>query len=184
MNHFARRTAGIIAAVALVSGLAAGCSNDDEDGKSSDTGMATTTEMAQATGHEGEHGTDTPDTDSPETKIATAHGEVTVAGAVLEKYNALGGPTGVLGDPIADQRDAPGGGTVQEFEGGAIYGSPATGAHVVWGEIRTAYLASGGPGGTLGYPTTDEMDIEGGKQSDFTGGTITWVNEQTTVTEK
>lgn len=188
MNHFARRTAGIVAAVALVSGIAAGCSKDDKDGKSSDSGM-TTTAMATATEHEGEHATEAPKTEgmepgAPETKIPTAHGEVTVAGSILEKYNAFGGATGVLGDPIADQKEAPGGGTVQEFEGGAIYSSPTGGTHVVWGDIRNAWIANGGPGGKLGYPTTDEMDVTGGKQSDFTGGTITWVDNQITVTEK
>ncbi|MFI6868525.1 LGFP repeat-containing protein [Nocardia sp. NPDC050406] len=188
MNHFARRTAGIIAALALVSVIAAGCSDDDKDAKPSDT----TTAMATATEHQGDHtttaapdtDTDTPDNDPRETRIPTANGDIEVEGAILEKYNAFGGVNGALGEPTGDDADAPDGGKVQEFKGGAIYSSPTAGTHVVWGDIREAYLANGGPGGKLGYPTTDETDIPGGKQSDFTGGTITWINNQTTVTEK
>ncbi|MBL1076024.1 esterase [Nocardia sp. 2] len=179
MHHFARRTAGIIAAVAIVTMFTAGCSKDDKDGKS-DTGMATVTTTMPATS---EHADDHESGEASETKIATRDGEVEVEGAILAKYNELGGVTGPLGDPTGPHQDAPGGGKVQEFAGGAIYYSPA-GTHVVWGEIAKAWDANGGPAGKLGYPTTDEFDIPGGKQSDFTGGTITWVDNKITVTEK
>jgi uncharacterized protein with LGFP repeats len=36
------------------------------------------------------------------------------------------------------------------------FSSPATGTHQVCGAIRDKYLALGGPGGFLGFPTTDE----------------------------
>ncbi|QLY32720.1 esterase [Nocardia huaxiensis] len=179
MHHFARRTAGIIAAVSLVTVFAAGCDKDDKDGKS-ETGMATmTTTMAPMTDHDHDE-----TGEAKETKIATRNGEIEVSGDFLAKYNELGGPTGALGMPTGEDEDAPGGGKYQDFAGGAIYSSPATGTHVVWGEIRKAWDENGGPGGKLGYPTTDEMDIADGKQSDFTGGTITWVDNQITVTEK
>ncbi|WP_282777720.1 MULTISPECIES: esterase [unclassified Nocardia] len=198
MHHFARRTAGFMTAIALVALPLAGCAKDDKDAKP-DTGMATTTAMATATEHTDGHSDDAHDNetdrndadrnetdrdDTPTTKIPTAAGDIEVSGSILEKYNAVGGVTSPLGEPTGESQDAPGGGTMQAFEGGAIYSSPDTGAHIVWGEIRDAWMANGGPGGKLGYPTSDEMDIAGGKQSDFTGGTITWVDRQITVTEK
>ena len=43
-----------------------------------------------------------------------------------------------------------------------MYWSGATGALECHGDIRTKYLASGGPGGALGFPTTNETDTPGG----------------------
>ncbi|WP_067818056.1 LGFP repeat-containing protein [Nocardia inohanensis] len=175
MHHFARRTAGIVAALAVVTAFAAGCDKDDKNDSASATSTTVTTTVA-ATEH-GEH------TGATETKIATRDGgEIAVSGDVLAKYTAAGGATGPLGEPIGAQQEAAGGGVLQEFAGGAIYVAPGGPAHVVWGEIRKAYDENGGPGGKLGYPTSDETDIAGGKQSTFTGGTITWVDNKTTVT--
>ncbi|MFI1911803.1 LGFP repeat-containing protein [Nocardia sp. NPDC020380] len=182
MHHFARRTAGIIAALALVTALGAACDKDkdNKDNKSSATSTSMTansTTEAPATSAEAGGAT--------ETKIATpGGGEIAVAGGILDKYNQMGGVTSPLGLPTGPATDAPDGGKVQEFDGGAIYSSPTHGTHVVWGEIRKAWEADGGAGGKLGFPTSDEYDIPGGKQSDFSGGSITWVNGQTTVTQK
>lgn len=174
MHHFARRTAGIVAALAVVTAFAAGCDKDDK--KDTSSGSTTTVTTTTAAEH-GEH------SGATETKIATRNGgEIAVSGDVLAKYTAAGGATGPLGEPTGAQQEAAGGGVLQEFTGGAIYVAPGGPAHVVWGEIRKAYDENGGPGGKLGYPTSDETDIAGGKQSTFTGGTITWVDNQTTVT--
>ncbi|WP_405485682.1 LGFP repeat-containing protein [Nocardia sp. NBC_00511] len=175
MHHFARRTAGIIAAIAVVTAMGAGCTKDKNDSSSSSstTTAATTTAAAETT------------TAAAETKIAGKDGtEITVAGGILDKYTQMGGATGTLGLPTGPATEAPDGGSVQEFDGGAIYSSSTHGTHVVWGEIRKAWDTDGGATGKLGYPTSDEYDIAGGKQSDFSGGSITWVNGQTTVTEK
>src|SRR5436853_722022 len=42
------------------------------------------------------------------------------------------------------------------------YTSPGTGGHQVCGAIRAKYVALGGPGGFLGYPTTDETPTPDG----------------------
>ncbi|MEC3916772.1 LGFP repeat-containing protein [Nocardia sp. CDC160] len=166
MHHFARRTAGIIAALAVVTALGAACNDKDKNSSSS----TTTTAASQ--------------THTAETKISTPNGEITLSGAVLEKYEQMGGANSPLGLPTGPAKDAPDGGSVQEFTGGAIYASSVHGTHVVWGEIRKAWEEDGGPSGKLGYPTSDEFDIPGGKQSDFSGGSITWVDNKITVTEK
>jgi uncharacterized protein with LGFP repeats len=38
------------------------------------------------------------------------------------------------------------------------------------------------PFGALGYPISDEHDIDGGRQSDFEKGHITWLAENGEVT--
>jgi len=87
----------------------------------------------------------------------------------------LGGTSGFLGAPVGGQY-AVRGGTAQNYVGGRIYYSPATGAHAVRGAILTHYLALGGPGGLLGLPTSDETPTAGaaGRFSTFTGGTTYW----------
>lgn len=206
MNHFARRTATGGAALVAAAGLllAAGCGDDDSDQVDSaissvittlpgGAGSETTTEndmggmggMGSETTTDGaEEGTATTTAAAAgeSTTISTPDGDITVSGEVYKKYMAEGGATSPLGMPEEAQEDGPDGGMHQNFEGGTIYWSSDTGAHIVWGEIRDAWEENGGADGALGYPTSDEKDIPGGKQSDFTGGTITWIDGETTVT--
>jgi hypothetical protein len=58
----------------------------------------------------------------------------------------------------------------------SIYWTPETGAQAVTGEIRSCWLAEGGPRGRLGYPIADEEDTsEGhGRMARFEHGEITW----------
>ncbi len=57
----------------------------------------------------------------------------------------------------------------------SIYWSAGTGAHVITGEIREVWLATGGPAGPLGYPTTDERpDASGHRVAEFQHGRIAW----------
>ncbi|MFL5305679.1 MAG: LGFP repeat-containing protein [Polyangia bacterium] len=57
----------------------------------------------------------------------------------------------------------------------SIYWSAATGAHILTAEIRDAWLATGGPTGPLGYPTSDEAPAhDGGRAAEFQSGRIVW----------
>lgn len=58
----------------------------------------------------------------------------------------------------------------------SIYWSARTGAHIVTGEIRAAWLARGGPAGPLGYPAADEQPATGGagRVCRFERGEIAW----------
>ncbi len=172
----------------------AACSSDNNDNNSSSTttaGMAETTgAMASGTMASGEK----PSGEMPsgtaaasETKIATQSGqEIAVSGHILTKYTEMGGVQSPLGEPTGASVEGPNGGSCQEFTGGAVCWSEQTAAHVVWGDIRTAWEGEGGVNGKLGYPTSDEKDNATGKESDFTGGTITWnsSDRQTQVTPK
>lgn len=70
-------------------------------------------------------------------------------------YAQLGGVRSFLGAVVSSEFAQPGG-RAQNYAHGAIYYSPATGASSVHGAILAHYLRLGGPGGLLGYPTTDE----------------------------
>jgi len=82
----------------------------------------------------------------------------------------------LLGAPTSDEMDVPGvpGARMNTFQGGAIYWSPSTGAHVVYGAILAKYNSIGGPASFLGLPITDELGFPGGRVSYFQHGRIVW----------
>ncbi|KAA9154184.1 choice-of-anchor D domain-containing protein [Amycolatopsis acidicola] len=82
---------------------------------------------------------------------------------ITDYYNKLGGARGsYLSDPVSAEYDTAGGGKAQDFRGGTIYWSAATGAHAVVGDILARYKALGGPASGLGYPITDELGTPDG----------------------
>ncbi len=181
MHHLARRTAAVTTTLAAAALLFTGCSNSNNDSSSSTTSSsAMETSATSATSAE----TTTAAAGAGETKIQTPNGEFTVSGHVLAKYQEMGGASSPLGAPTANAVSGPDGGSCQEFTGGVVCWSEKTQAHVAWGEIRKKWESEGGVNGKFGYPTSDEKDVSGGKESDFTGGTISWVNQQISVTMK
>lgn len=101
-----------------------------------------------------------------------------VTGAILSKYESLGGPTADLGYPIGTEAD---GGIPNSRTGSfsapdkpVIFWTPDTGAIVVRGAINAAWQKLGGATGTLGAPT-GEQSINGDTVSQtFSGGQISW----------
>lgn len=81
-----------------------------------------------------------------------------VCGAVRHRYVAgYGGPRSALGPPLTGDRVAPDGvGRWTDFRNGSLYWHPAAGVHELHGPLRDHWFAVGGPGGPLGYPTTEE----------------------------
>ena len=96
-----------------------------------------------------------------------------VHGAIAEKYGEIGTADSDLGYPTSDEIAIPGG-AFQEFDGGNIYWSAQTGAHVVeYGAIFDQWGNSGYEQGEFGFPTTDTSTIPaGGLTQDFEGGTL------------
>ena len=106
-----------------------------------------------------------------------ATGAGRVFGAIGDLYMSYAGPNGGLAYPISGEICAlRGGGCYQLFQGGAIYWSPATGAHRVYGAMRDAWARKGLEGGGLGYPLTDETCglRGGGCYQLFQGGSVYW----------
>ena len=61
----------------------------------------------------------------------------------------------------------------QNYQGGAIIYSPATGAHLSVGGIRTIWASTGYESGRLGYPTSEEYaTANGGVAQNYQGGVI------------
>ncbi|GAB7192883.1 hypothetical protein NUM3379_35920 [Kineococcus sp. NUM-3379] len=98
-----------------------------------------------------------------------------VHGAIRDAYAWGGWENGYLGFPTTDEVRTPNGrGAYNVFQGGSVYWSPATGAHAVRGAIRDTWGAHGWEGGTLGFPTSSEFNIRGGKRTNFQNGFIEW----------
>jgi hypothetical protein len=110
-------------------------------------------------------------------------GAFEVHGRIRDKWQDLGWEAGITGYPITDETTTPDGvGKFNVFEHASIYWSPSTDAHEVHGVIRDKYKELGWEAGQLGYPTSDEYDVTGGRQSDFEHGSITWSSSTNTAT--
>ncbi|MHC9293524.1 LGFP repeat-containing protein [Mycobacterium sp. LTG2003] len=102
-----------------------------------------------------------------------------VQGAILEKYESLGGPAdGDLGFPTIDEgagrapdsRNS----TFSAADKPVIFWTPATGARVVRGAINAAWDKLGGSAGVLGVPAEDETYDGDVVSQKFTAGELSW----------
>ena len=79
--------------------------------------------------------------------------------AINMAWRAAGGANGTLGAKKGGPNPIGGDGIVQEFNGGKIFFSPATGANAVEGPILQKYESLGGPvSSDLGFPIANEAD--------------------------
>lgn len=79
--------------------------------------------------------------------------------AINMAWRAAGGPNGPLGAKQGGQYPIGGDGIAQNFAGGKVFFSPATGANAVESDILAKYESLGGPvGSDLGFPTANEAD--------------------------
>ncbi|MEX5300262.1 S8 family serine peptidase [Kocuria sp. CPCC 205292] len=112
------------------------------------------------------------------------HPRAAVARATLQEGYTVQGAIGWLHARIGSSTGAPRShercglaqeGCYQEFEHGAIYWSPDSGARWVHGGVRSAWHRAGGVNGVLGYPRSGERSNgAGGVQQLFQGGTVVW----------
>ena len=112
---------------------------------------------------------------SPATGAHTSHG------AIRSLWASTGFENGMLGYPTSDEVPIRDGGVYQNFQGGAILWSPASGAHLSHGAIRNQWAATGFENGFLGYPVTDEQCDGTGCIQKYQGGTVTWLDGPTGV---
>jgi hypothetical protein len=102
-------------------------------------------------------------------------GAHSVWGAIYGKWGALGYEGGILGFPRTNETATPDGrGRYNAFEGGSVYWTPQTAAHEVHGAILVRWQQLGWERSYLGYPTSDEFAIAGGRRTNFERGYITW----------
>jgi uncharacterized protein with LGFP repeats len=116
-----------------------------------------------------------------------ATGAHVMTGAILEKYESLGGPADSdLGFPTIDEGAgrAPGSRntTFSAADKPVIFWTPDTGARVVRGPINAAWDKLGGSAGQLGVPAEDEAYRGDVVTQKFTGGEITYDAKAKTFT--
>ncbi|MGV0792345.1 LGFP repeat-containing protein [Mycolicibacterium sp. XJ1819] len=118
-----------------------------------------------------------------------ATGARIMTGAILEKYESLGGAAeGDLGFPKIDEGPgrAPDSRNVTFSAGDnpVIFWTPATGARVVRGPINAAWDRLGGSSGALGVPAEDEVYRGDVLSQKFTGGELSYnLRDKTFTTE-
>ena len=93
---------------------------------------------------------------------------------LLAKYLAAGGPD-EYGLPVTDDTKITGGYRATFSGGRSIFWSSTPGAHLVYGAILRKYASMGYQASCLGYPTTDEYSVTGGRRNRFVGGRITYL---------
>ncbi|MEU6645143.1 PQQ-dependent sugar dehydrogenase [Saccharomonospora sp. NPDC046836] len=107
------------------------------------------------------------------TAATGAHG---IWGGIRQRWAALGWERSPLGYPSTDEQTTPDGrGRYNHFsKGGSIYWTGATGAQGIYGAIRQRWAALGWERSYLGYPTSSEYSVPGGRRNNFQRGYIKW----------
>jgi uncharacterized protein with LGFP repeats len=86
--------------------------------------------------------------------------------AINDRYAALGGASGALGARVTTAQCGSAATCIVKYEHGSIYWSAATGAYSIQPDIAADYTRLGGPGGGLGWPTTEQAAQAGGANGD------------------
>jgi len=104
------------------------------------------------------------------------HGAWDLHGAIIGAWKAMGSEFSGLGYPVTGEQPTARSGATNAFEGGSIYWSATTGAHLVRGGIAEVWAAHGLESGALGFPITDELPTPArpGTYSRFEGGAVVW----------
>ncbi|MCA0145848.1 Ig-like domain-containing protein [Blastococcus sp. LR1] len=96
-----------------------------------------------------------------------------VVGAIEKAWGKAGYEKAPVGRPTSEELLLRGG-RGQFFSGGTMFWSPGSGAHAVLGAIYAAWGRSGFENGPLGYPTSGDMTLRGGRWQPFQGGAVYW----------
>jgi uncharacterized protein with LGFP repeats len=103
-------------------------------------------------------------------------------GEIFLKWATLGGEASPLGSPTSPEASGDGGAKYANFEKGAMYWSPESGAEPVTGAIYDAWASLGFERGALGLPTSGEIQEPQWIVQNFQHGTLNFDREKGTVT--
>lgn len=93
--------------------------------------------------------------------------------AIDNHWNALGGPRSGVGRPTTGEYQLAHG-RGRSYTNGQILNHNAIGPRAVQGSIHKLFGSLGYERGFLGWPTSDEYPIVGGRAGNFQGGTVAW----------
>jgi len=94
-------------------------------------------------------------------------------GTIATRYSQEGGESGRLGYPTTGEfRPADGKGRINIFQHGRLVADPAGRIFVLRDAISDRYARLGGPAGSLGYPTGNNVAVTGGTAAPFVQGRI------------
>ncbi|MFF3063317.1 LGFP repeat-containing protein [Oerskovia sp. NPDC057915] len=103
--------------------------------------------------------------------ISGSTGFAYASGWMLDVYQSKGGPAGALGFPTS-LGSVNAGGLTQSFQGGTVWISGSAGIHTLGAGVQRAYLAAGGPSGSLGFPTGAQTTTDGAIVQTFQNGVV------------
>jgi uncharacterized protein with LGFP repeats len=103
-------------------------------------------------------------------------------GAILAKWESIGGDNSALGAPRSPEAAGEGSARYATFEKGAVYWSPESGAEPVTGAIYEAWASLGYERGALGLPTSGEIQEPQWIVQNFQHGTLNFDREKGSVT--
>lgn len=96
-------------------------------------------------------------------------------GAIDNRFASQGYEGGYIGYPRSDERQIPGKGAYQAFQGAQMYWSPQTGAFDIRkGDMFDRYAQLGYEGSYLGFPTSGEVKVQDGVYQSFENGRMYW----------
>jgi uncharacterized protein with LGFP repeats len=103
-------------------------------------------------------------------------------GAILAKWESMGGQNSRLGAPRSLEAAGEGSARYATFDRGAVYWSPQSGAEPLTGAIYDAWASLGYERGVLGLPTSGEIAEPQWIVQNFQHGTLNFDRENATVT--
>ena len=99
-------------------------------------------------------------------------------GLVRTYWSGLGDVSGPLGYPVATMVRPTSTGYAQDFQGGMVTYTKASGIHTVPSAMLGGYRAIGGPASTYGYPTAEAVSVGSGLKLALQGGHL-WYSAAT-----
>lgn len=103
-------------------------------------------------------------------------------GAILAKWESMGGDNSALGAPKSPEAAGEWGARYATFDKGAVYWSPESGAEPLTGAIYEAWGSLGYERGALGLPTSGEIQEPLWIVQNFQHGTLNFDRENGTIT--
>src|SRR5215467_2532308 len=117
--------------------------------------------------------------------LALFDNAVAASSPIEQKYRTLIDGGQRLGSPTGEERAAPDRrGRYRNYQIGAIYYTPQTGAHYLRGPIAERWRSLGAERSELGYPTMDETTWPDGRRVvSFEHGAIFWDGQDEPLVE-